>query len=140
MKNKKQLLILAERLRKLRKEKGESQEYISKKLGLAHCTYGTYENARYLPDAKTIKELSQHYNVTSDYLLGLSDTPNMLNTANNQKYIQILQTVDPDILDAFIDITKQGYDLNELKTGIESCISYIRLTKLQDEFKANIMK
>jgi len=45
MKNKKQLLILAERLRKLRKEKGESQEYISKKLGLAHCTYGTYENS-----------------------------------------------------------------------------------------------
>ena len=62
------------RLRQLRKEKGVSQEYMSEKLGLAKCTYGTYENSKYIPDADTIAHLSDYFNVSADFLLGLTDS------------------------------------------------------------------
>ncbi|MBQ8391237.1 MAG: helix-turn-helix transcriptional regulator [Clostridia bacterium] len=61
------------RLRKLRKLKGYSQENVSKKLNLANATYGTYENSRYLPDAKTIAKLAVLFDESSDYILGIKD-------------------------------------------------------------------
>jgi len=65
-----------ERLKTLRKKKNESQENISRELGLGNCTYGTYENERYLPDAVTLRDLAVYFGVSADYLLGLIDEPN----------------------------------------------------------------
>lgn len=134
MENKKQLLILAERLRKLRKKKKESQEHISEVLGYKKGTYGTYENARYLPDAYTIRELAKYYNVSSDYLLGLSDTPNLLPISNNEVYIKILQNINPDILNILIELNNKGYNSDELKTSIDLAIALMN-TKTFHELK-----
>lgn len=62
------------RLRKLREEKGVSQSVLSKKLGVSKSTNGLWETGDTLPDAKAVQDLAKYYEVSADYLLGLSDT------------------------------------------------------------------
>lgn len=64
-----------ERLRDLRKRKGYTQQQMSKIMELGLATYGTYETGRYIPDAITIAFLADFFNVSADYLLGLTDSP-----------------------------------------------------------------
>lgn len=64
----------AKRLRELRSTtKKLSQEKVSKELGFSKATYGTYENSKFLPDAKTVAKLADYFGVSADYLLGLTD-------------------------------------------------------------------
>ncbi len=66
-------------LRKLRKEKGVSQDELSKILGVSKSTLGLWETGDTLPDARSLHDLAVYYGVSADYLLGLSDvqTANM---------------------------------------------------------------
>ena len=67
----KRLIILGERLNKLRGEL--SQAEFSKRIGITAATIGYYENSERLPDAETLHKICAVCNVSSDYLLGLSD-------------------------------------------------------------------
>ena len=61
------------RLRTLRREHDLSQDQLAKKLGIAQTVYSRYERgANELPIHHLIK-LCGLYNVSSDYILGLSD-------------------------------------------------------------------
>ena len=62
--------ILAERLRLLRTEKK-----LSKIIGLSTNGYQRYELDERDPVAPVIVEIAKYYNVSADYLLGLTDTP-----------------------------------------------------------------
>lgn len=64
--------MFSERLKQLREEKGYSQEYIAEYLGVKQQTYSRYENNVTEPDINTIIKLAALFNVSSDYLLGLS--------------------------------------------------------------------
>lgn len=59
------------RLRQLRQERQEIQGDVAKLLGVSISTYASYEGVRE-PSYERLKVLAQHYNVTTDYLLGLS--------------------------------------------------------------------
>lgn len=61
------------RLRKLRKEKGVSQDVVSKELGVSKSTLGLWETGDTLPDARAIFDLAIYYDVSTDYLLGKTD-------------------------------------------------------------------
>lgn len=69
-------LILSQRLRKLRDEKEISQEYLSKQVGVTQSSIGNYERGEKLPNADTIRKICEVYNVSADYLLGLSGEAN----------------------------------------------------------------
>jgi transcriptional regulator with XRE-family HTH domain len=62
-------LSLGDKLQELRKNKGWSQEQLSKKIG-AHQRYiSRYENNVSKPSAETLRKLSEVFDVTVDYLL-----------------------------------------------------------------------
>ena len=65
--------ILAMRMKELRKAAGFSQEQAAKELGIAMPTYCRYEYAQREPSASTILAMARLYQVSADYLLGLSD-------------------------------------------------------------------
>jgi transcriptional regulator with XRE-family HTH domain len=65
--------LLPKRLRELRKENKYTQEEMAKKLGVTTSAYGFYEQGRIVPDTLKILELANMFNVTTDYLLGLSE-------------------------------------------------------------------
>ena len=65
--------LFPSRLRELRKEKGVSQDQLSKELGVSKSTIGLYETGDTLPDAKTLRDLAVYFDASADWLLGLSD-------------------------------------------------------------------
>ena len=60
-------------LRELRGERGVSQESLARDLGVSKSTIGLYESGDTLPDAQTLRDLAKYFNVSADWLLGLSD-------------------------------------------------------------------
>lgn len=66
--------ITGDRLRALRQDMGLSQEEIAKKIGVSRPAYVNYEQGKSRPTRK-LEELSALFNVTSDYIMGLSDNP-----------------------------------------------------------------
>ena len=68
--------ILGTRLRSLRRESGQTQEYIADLIGVQRVTYSAYEVGRIVPPYKTILKLADTYRVTVDYLMGQSNFKN----------------------------------------------------------------
>ena len=66
--------ILAERIKLLRKEHKLKQTEVAKALDLSISAYCRYEYGEREPLARTIADMAKFYQVTSDYLLGLSDS------------------------------------------------------------------
>ena len=67
---------LAERLKKLREERGFMQKFVADSIGVRSNTLSGYENGTRSPDPETLIKLSSFYNVSTDYLLGKSDIQN----------------------------------------------------------------
>ena len=65
--------IFPTQLRDLRREKGVSQDELSKILGVSKSTLGLWETGDTLPDARSLHDLAVYYGVSADYLLGLTD-------------------------------------------------------------------
>lgn len=65
--------IFAERLIQLRKERGLSQATVAKDLGVSLGIICYWETNKSDPTASNIAKLARYFNVSSDYLLGISD-------------------------------------------------------------------
>lgn len=65
--------MLSDRLKQLREESGYNQEYVAEYLGVKQQTYSRYENSLSEPDIDSIIKVGKLYNVSIDYLLGLTD-------------------------------------------------------------------
>lgn len=61
------------RMKKLRKEKGLTQEELGKLLNVQDSAVAKYENGKIAITASTLVKLSEIFNVSVDYLLGLSN-------------------------------------------------------------------
>lgn len=64
---------LAERLYKLRKERGLIQEDAAKELNIGLRTYCRYEKNEREPTASVLVQMADFYDVSLDYLVGRSD-------------------------------------------------------------------
>jgi transcriptional regulator with XRE-family HTH domain len=64
---------IGERIKFLREERGFTQEDVSKALNYTRQAIAYYEQGRTLPNADKIKTLCKFFNVSSDYLIGLSN-------------------------------------------------------------------
>ena len=74
--------IFCERLRKLRTDKELSQAKLAKILGTYQQTIGAWENGTTEPDIETVTRLAVFFDVTADYLLGLSNDISKSNEVN----------------------------------------------------------
>lgn len=66
------------RLKELREQKNLTQAQLSKFLNISASTIGMYEQGRRFPDENLLKHISQYFNVSIDYLLGLTNIPNTI--------------------------------------------------------------
>ena len=69
----KSMKTFSERLMELRKERGLSQATIAKDLGVSLGIICCWETNKSDPTAHNIVKLTRYFNVTADYLLGLTD-------------------------------------------------------------------
>ena len=63
----------SERMRNLREDNDLSQKRIADMLGVAQTTYSQYELEKRQMPIEYLIALCKFYNVSSDYMLGLSD-------------------------------------------------------------------
>lgn len=69
----------AQRLKDLREDRDLTQEDIAKVIGTSQSYYAQYENGkRELPFTRAI-EIAKFYNVSIDYLAGVTDNPKKSN-------------------------------------------------------------
>ena len=67
------LVMLSKRLKELRIENNYSQYEIANLIGIAQVTYSHYELGRRSISIQNIVKIAKIYNVSTDYLLGISD-------------------------------------------------------------------
>lgn len=67
------------RVRDLREDRDFTQEDIAKKLDLHLTQYRRYETGESEFPTHIIKELAYFYNVSTDYIIGITDTPTTIN-------------------------------------------------------------
>lgn len=80
--------MLNKRLASLRKKSGLTQYETAEKLGISRGKLANYEQGSRQPDYDMLKQLSDFYNVTTDYLLGKSDNPNMTEDESFEAFIK----------------------------------------------------
>lgn len=65
-----------ERLKSLRKDKGDTQETVGKQLNYGYTAISNYESGRNEPSITDIKKIASYFNVSVDYLLCVNDVRN----------------------------------------------------------------
>lgn len=63
----------SQRLRELRLQKGLSQKSVADALDISTRAYSHYENGDREPSIAVLQMLCRYYEVSADYLIGLSD-------------------------------------------------------------------
>ena len=67
--------LFGKRVKELRICHRESQQQLAEYLGCAKNSISEMENGKRTTTAEKIAKICEHYGVSSDYLLGLSDDP-----------------------------------------------------------------
>ena len=65
--------IFAKRIKELREERGLGVRELAAKLGISHSAISLYESCKRTPDIDTCKLFADFFNVSGDYLIGISD-------------------------------------------------------------------
>ena len=73
-----------ERLKKLRTSLGINKAEAARKLNLSAMGYGRYESGEREPSFQTVSFIAHTFGTTTDYLYGISDTPEITSTTLNQ--------------------------------------------------------
>jgi transcriptional regulator with XRE-family HTH domain len=71
------MVNLADRLKGLRNASGLTQRQVAQRLGLVPSAVCAYENGSRLPSYGVLVRLAGLFHVSTDYLLGLENTPRM---------------------------------------------------------------
>lgn len=73
------MIYFGTRLKELRKARKITQEDLAKSIGLVKSSISAYEKGSKYPSIEVIIKLCNYFSVSSDYLLGLSDTKEINN-------------------------------------------------------------
>ncbi|MBY7144586.1 helix-turn-helix transcriptional regulator [Virgibacillus sp. NKC19-3] len=82
------MYLLSERLKDLRDELQLDQKEMGEKVNLSSSAYGYYEQGRNEPSLETLMNIAKIFNVSTDYLLGLS------HTRENPVYYSVSDTIN----------------------------------------------
>ncbi len=65
--------LFGKRLFELRESRGESQQELADSIGITRQSLSRYELGERTANIDLLKKISEHYNISADYLLGLTD-------------------------------------------------------------------
>lgn len=123
--------ILAERLNILNSQNYVKQSDISTELGISATMYNKYRRGKAVPKGETLILIAKHFGVTTDYLLGLSDTQSVkedikiackvtgLSGNTIQRFIDLKPQYSKAI-DTFFDNQYSHNILTAIKTAVET--------------------
>ena len=65
----------SERIRELRRKNGMTQEALGKIIGVGQDSISIYEKGKHYPEVRNLMILADYLGVSTDYLLGRTDNP-----------------------------------------------------------------
>lgn len=71
-------MLAYKRLRDLREDADKSQAEIAEIIGTSQSYYAQYENGKRAIPFERVIALAKYYNISLDYIAGLTDTPRRL--------------------------------------------------------------
>ena len=87
-------MIIAERLRTLRREKNLSKRELVGLLPINYSTYANYESGFREPNSEVLQMLARHFGVSIDYLMGMTENrrkADEIAVLTNEEHIHITQ-------------------------------------------------
>lgn len=92
------------RLREVRKKAHLTMKELGKVIGVAESTISQYETGKRQPDYETLLKLGEFFGVSTDYLLGICDSPV---SARDTLLKMVDETDDLDELLAILDLVNK---------------------------------
>ncbi len=84
--------MFSERLKRLRKERGLTQDDLAEELGVSRSSVSGYETNRAAePDYRSLVKIADLFQVSTDYLLGRTDDPRL---CRNQESMSLQEFCD----------------------------------------------
>ena len=123
------------RIKSLREKRGLIQEILAVELGITQQMLSKYERDSSIIKVDVLKKLAGYFNVTTDYLLGLSDVKRDLTGQ-----IRINETIDEyyDLIEVYKKLDK--YDQEMIWTMIQAVrkIAEKRKREEKDDKRSNL--
>ena len=116
--------MFTHRLTKLRQARGWTKKEFSVQIGKTQQTVGKWENGTNAPTFKDLVKLVELFGVTSDYLLGLSDSPGKYAyppfNDNKEEYVgEMFKQLDEGNQDATVDFIENRLDNQHISKEIK---------------------
>lgn len=116
-------MMFTERLTKLRQARGWTKKEFSMQIGKTQQTVGKWENGTNAPTFKDLVKLVELFGVTSDYLLGLSNSPSKYAyppfNDNKEEYVgEMFKQLDEGNQDVTVDFIENRLDNQHLSKEI----------------------
>jgi len=111
------------RLTELRKAKKISQKEFSLIINVAQNTVSQWENGKRDPDTETLRKIADYFNVTTDYLLGVSETKIKSSNEISEEDLKLLRQIKKlpadkrEIIDTVIKISEKASDEQAAASG-----------------------
>lgn len=134
-------LYIGDRLKHLRNEYGILQKDLAEQLKLSQQTISLYESNKRQPDYDTLRTIAEFFNVSTDYILGITSRKEPINiiTDTSDEYIieEKFKTYNTskerikalEILDKIYELSPESQ---------EDVMKYIEMCKLWDKEKKNL--
>lgn len=121
------MALFEQRLKKLRIENNLTQKELGDKIKLNGSTISFYERGRRIPDYKTLNQLADFFNVSTDYLIGRVNT-------RNHKTKKIIDQIADEVLEeadtnseVFLEFIKVLAEAINLGVNLEIITKIIRV-------------
>ena len=105
-------------LKRLRTDKGISQQRLAEIIGVSQQLINKYENQNVEPDISTLISLAKYFDTSVDYLIGYSDINHKLENVNRYD----LNDDEADFIEKYRRLTKDERD--SLKFVAENYLRY----------------
>lgn len=104
-----------ERLLTLREQRNETQEQLAKAINITRQSLSRYETNERTPNIDLIYRIAKHYEISSDYLLGLTESPTIEPTKSAaEKYIGL----SPEATEYLADMQNCDFNVPYKRTDI----------------------
>lgn len=78
------------KLKYLKSKTGTTQKQLAKVLSVCSSAISAYESGKHLPGIEALVIISKYFNVSIDYLIGLSDNPYLPHDKTGKPYVLTL--------------------------------------------------
>jgi len=104
--------VFRERLKKLIKENNITYQKLADEVQTTKVTISRYINGHRTPDIRFLYEVAQYFNVSTDYLLGITEVKNHKLSKGLDDYLEFCQyakeeNIEPNELEEVMDAAKR---------------------------------